>query len=67
MTTRIVKFKQIDGNIIEVSVPEDISIKDLKTKIKDQSNLKEEEMRLIFKAKSLGDASKLNEFVKEDG
>lgn len=56
MTTRIVKFKQIDGNIIEVSVPDDITIKDLKTKIKDQSNLKEDEMRLIFKAKSLTDA-----------
>ena len=57
----------MDGSTFEVTVPEDILIKDLKSQIKEQSKLNENEMRLIFKAKVLGDEQKLNDFIKEDG
>lgn len=39
---RLVKFKQLDGSIIEVTVPKDILISDLKSKIKDQAKLSED-------------------------
>ena len=49
---RLVKFKQLDGSIIELTVQKDITFAELKSKVKDQAKLSEDQIRFIFKAKS---------------
>jgi hypothetical protein len=61
---RRVKFKTLDNNVTELTVPANISILELKNQIKGKLGMSVESQRLIFKGKQLKDDKFLNEYGK---
>lgn len=54
-----VKIKSLTGNVIEIKLTDDKTIKDLKDLIQTKEGIKPKQQRLIFKGKQLEDESTL--------
>eukprot|EP01041_Mallomonas_annulata_P006092 gene6092-12299_t len=62
-----ITVKTINNDVFNLSVSKNISIQDLKSRIKDSTEITEERQRLIYRGQVLSDHSSLTDYCIEDG